>query len=99
MDIQLNCHRVMSETIDPATNYRIVSVVYCPTGTKKWAPAPPKLGPSRREETLMKLMHKFAEMTPEQRPQDPHMDGADLRFETMEHGRGNIPTQCRKPSS
>jgi len=35
----------------------------------------------------MKLMHKFARMTPEQRPQDPHMDGADLRFETMEHGR------------
>ena len=34
----------------------------------------------------MKLMHKFARMTPEQRPQDPHMDGADLRFETMEHG-------------
>jgi hypothetical protein len=34
----------------------------------------------------MKLMHKFAEMTPEQRPQDPPMDGTDLRFETMEHG-------------
>jgi hypothetical protein len=29
-------------------------------------------------------------MTPEQRPQDPHMDGADLRFETMEHG-GEYP--------
>ena len=38
----------------------------------------------------MKLMHKFARMTPEQRPQDPHMDGADLRFETMEHG-GEYP--------
>jgi len=38
----------------------------------------------------MKLMHKFAEMTPEQRPQDPHMDGTDLRFETMEHG-GEYP--------
>jgi hypothetical protein len=34
----------MSETIGPATNYRIVSVVYCTTGTKKWIPAPPKLG-------------------------------------------------------
>jgi len=38
----------------------------------------------------MKLMHKFARMTLEQRPQDPHMDGADLRFETMEHG-GEYP--------
>ena len=42
----------------------------------------------------MKLVHKFAEMTPEQRPQDPHLDGAGLRFETMEHGGeypGTIP--------
>jgi hypothetical protein len=34
----------------------------------------------------MKLTHKFAEMTPEKRPQDPNMDGTGLRFETMEHG-------------
>jgi hypothetical protein len=33
----------------------------------------------------MKLTHKFAEMTPEKRPQDPYMDGTGLRFETMEH--------------
>jgi hypothetical protein len=38
----------------------------------------------------MKLRHKFAEMTPEKRPQDPHMDGTGLRFETMEHG-GEYP--------
>ena len=38
----------------------------------------------------MKLTHKFAEMTPEKRPQDPHMDGTVLRFETMEHG-GEYP--------
>jgi len=38
----------------------------------------------------MKLMHKFAEMTPEQRPQDPRMDGTGLCFETMEHG-GKYP--------
>jgi hypothetical protein len=31
-----------------------------------------------------------AEMTPEKRPQDPHMDGTGLRFETMEHG-GEYP--------
>jgi hypothetical protein len=58
--------------------------------TQKVAPAFPKLGPSRCEETLMKLMHKFAEMTPDKRPQDPHLDGTGLRFETMEHG-GEYP--------
>ena len=34
----------------------------------------------------MKLTHRFADMTPEKRPQDPHMDGTGLRFETIEHG-------------
>jgi hypothetical protein len=29
----------------------------------------------------MKLTHKFAQMTPEKRPQDPGMDGTGLRFE------------------
>jgi hypothetical protein len=38
----------------------------------------------------MKLTHRFAELTPEKRPQDPHMDGTGLRFETMEHG-GEYP--------
>ena len=38
----------------------------------------------------MKLTHRFAEMTPEKRPQDPHMDATGLRFETMEHG-GEYP--------
>jgi hypothetical protein len=38
----------------------------------------------------MKLTHRFAEMTPDKRPQDPHMDGTGLRFETMEHG-GDYP--------
>jgi len=33
----------------------------------------------------MKLTHKFTEMTPDKRPQDPLMDGTGLRFETMEH--------------
>jgi hypothetical protein len=91
MDIQLDCHYVMSETIGPATNYRIMSVVYFPTGTIKMGPSSPQAGAvSLRGDTLMKLMHKFARMTPEQRPQDPHMNGADLRFETMEHG-GEYP--------
>ena len=40
----------------------------------------------------MKLTHKFAEMTLEQRPQDPHLDGTGLRFVTA----ANIPTPCRK---
>ena len=38
----------------------------------------------------MKLTHKFEEMTPEKRPQDPSMNGTGLRFETMEHG-GEYP--------
>ena len=33
-----------------------------------------------------KLTDRFAEMTPDKRPQDPYMDGTGLRFETMEHG-------------
>jgi hypothetical protein len=38
----------------------------------------------------MKLTHRFAEMTPNKRPKDPHMDGTGLRFETMDHG-GEYP--------
>jgi hypothetical protein len=38
----------------------------------------------------MKLTHKFVEMTPEKRQQDPHVDGTALRFETLEHG-GEYP--------
>jgi len=38
----------------------------------------------------MKLTHRFAELTLEKRPQDPHLDGTGLRFETMEHG-GEYP--------
>ena len=38
----------------------------------------------------MKLMHRFQELAPEERAQDPHMDGTGLRFETMEHG-GEYP--------
>lgn len=38
----------------------------------------------------MKLTHKFAELMPERRPQDPQLNGAGLRFETMEHG-GEYP--------
>jgi hypothetical protein len=35
---------------------------------------------------MMKLTHKFAEMAPEKRPQDPHMNGTGPRFETLDHG-------------
>ena len=38
----------------------------------------------------MKLTHKFAELMPEKRTQDPNLDGTGLRFETMEHG-GEYP--------
>ena len=40
----------------------------------------------------MKLTHRFAQMTPDKRPQDPHMDGTGLRFETMEHGGEYLDT-------
>ena len=40
----------------------------------------------------MKLTHKFAEMTPAKRPQDLHMDGTGLRFETMDHGGEYLDT-------
>jgi hypothetical protein len=33
---------------------------------------------------------KLTEMTPDKRPQDPHMDGTGLRFETFDHG-GEYP--------
>jgi hypothetical protein len=38
----------------------------------------------------MKLTHKFAQLTPGKRPQDPSMDGTGLRFETFDHG-GEYP--------
>ena len=38
----------------------------------------------------MTLTRAYEEMTPKKRPQDPHMDGTGLRFETMEHG-GEYP--------
>jgi hypothetical protein len=49
------------------------------------------LGPAKIEaRRTVKLTHKFAEMTPEKRPQDPSMDGTGLTFETLEHG-GEYP--------
>ena len=39
-----------------------------------------------RPETPMKLTHKFAEMTPEKRPQDPYMDGT-ARVVDISHGQ------------
>jgi hypothetical protein len=34
----------------------------------------------------MKLTRRFQELAAENRPQDPHMDGTGLQFETLEHG-------------
>jgi hypothetical protein len=45
----------------------------------------------------MKLTHRFAEMTPDKRPQDPHMDGTGLRFETLDHG-GEYPDSLALPT-
>jgi hypothetical protein len=38
----------------------------------------------------MKIIHEFEELNPEKRPQDPHLNGAGLQFETLEHG-GEYP--------
>src|SRR5258705_3219691 len=38
----------------------------------------------------MTLTHAYEEMTPEKRPQGPHMDGTGLRFKTLDHG-GEYP--------
>jgi hypothetical protein len=38
----------------------------------------------------MHLTRRFAKLLPEKRPQDPHLDGTGLRFETMDHG-GEYP--------
>src|SRR3982074_539507 len=85
------CHERNNRTGDELQN-RVGSVF--PDRHKKVGPSSPQAGAvSLRGDTLMKLMHKFARMTPEQRPQDPHMDGADLRFETMEHGGGSPHSQ------
>src|SRR5437879_3762694 len=46
--------------------------------------------PEAEEAHRMKLTRRFAELTPEKRPQDPRMDGTGLRFETQEHG-GEYP--------
>jgi hypothetical protein len=34
----------------------------------------------------MKLTHRFQELAAEKSPQDPHLDGSGLRFETLDHG-------------
>jgi hypothetical protein len=34
---------------------------------------------------LIKLIHRFKDLTPEKRPQDPHLDGTGLRFQRLEH--------------
>jgi hypothetical protein len=38
------------------------------------------------EGRAMKLTHAYEEMAPEKRPQDPHLDGIGLRFQTLDHG-------------
>lgn len=38
----------------------------------------------------MKLIQRFAPLPPENRPQDPELDGTGLRIETIDHG-GEYP--------
>jgi hypothetical protein len=39
---------------------------------------------------VIKLVHRFKELLPERRPQDPNLDGYGLTFETLDHG-GEYP--------
>jgi hypothetical protein len=38
----------------------------------------------------MKLMRQFPFLSPDKRPQDPHLNGTGLQFETLDHG-GEYP--------
>jgi hypothetical protein len=38
----------------------------------------------------MRLIGRFSPLAPDKRPQDPHMNGKGLRFQTMDHG-GEYP--------
>jgi hypothetical protein len=38
----------------------------------------------------LKLIHRFRALAPDKRPQDPHLNGTGLRFETLDHG-GEYP--------
>jgi hypothetical protein len=62
----------------------------CPSFHLSWAVSFP--GP------LMKLTHKFAEMTPEKRPQDPNMDAPGSASKPW-NTAGSIPTRCHRPLS
>jgi hypothetical protein len=42
--------------------------------------------PAKTTRHTMNFTYKFAEMTPEKRPQDPSLDGTGLIFETLKHG-------------
>jgi len=43
----------------------------------------------------MRAVHKYRPMPPEKRPQDPHLDGRDLKFEMLEHGGAEPDTMPR----
>ena len=34
----------------------------------------------------MRVVQEYRPLPPEKRPQDPHLDGRDWKFETLEHG-------------
>jgi hypothetical protein len=57
-----------------------------PPRTTRCGPSFPKAGAASLRGQDETLTHKFAEMTPEKRPQDPDMNGTGLRSETREHG-------------
>jgi hypothetical protein len=45
----------------------------------------------------MRLTRKFLPLASDRRPQDPRMNGARLRFETMDHGGEYMRQRDRSP--
>lgn len=44
------------------------------------------------DEVVVRLTHRYRNMTRDMRPQDDSLDGSGLTFETLEHG-GEFPDQ------
>src|ERR1700730_6388053 len=69
-----------------------------PRGNWSFVPGQMYKSEPKRPQLRGELTHRFAEMTPEKRPQDPHMDDCPA-LRNIGPPAGNIPTQCPKTST
>src|SRR5258706_11168063 len=98
MDIQLDYHFGYGRNNWPRDELRNRVGIAHPAQKELASACPPKLGPISLRGPVMKLTHKFAEMTPDKRPQDPHMDGSACASKPWSTA-ATIPTQCRRLSN